>query len=83
MSKEKILMSNMKEYRINKITYNWFNGYCLQHEIGVDGVMSIREHQAMGEGDRWFYDVEFEDGRIERIFNMDSVIYEPIESEED
>lgn len=36
--------------------------------IGKHGVVAIIEHPAYGEGDRWFYDVQFDDGTTERIF---------------
>jgi len=44
--------------------------------IGKSNVKEIREHPAEGEGDKWFYDVYFEDGSVTRIFNVYQVIYE-------
>lgn len=43
--------------------------------VGKDGVVSIQEHKAQGEGDKWNYLVEFESGRVLRIFNPNSVEY--------
>lgn len=40
--------------------------------VGVD-VASITEHPAAGDGDRWFYDVEFTDGHMERIFTNEKI----------
>ena len=39
------------------------------------GVTEIKEHSAQGEGDKWFYDVYFDSGRMERIFNVIQVFY--------
>ena len=47
------------------------------YRVGSDGVSAIVEHRAQGDGDKWFYDVHFEDGRVERIFNINKVILEP------
>jgi len=67
------------------INYNWrqysSSGYS-DHEyntytVGKDKVIKILEHPAVGEGDRWFYDVHFEDGRMERIFNPNQIFYKP------
>ena len=38
-------------------------------------VISIEEHRPQGEGERWFHDVKFEDGRMERIFNPNKVYF--------
>ena len=36
----------------------------------------IEEHQPCGEGDKWYYDVHFTDGTMQRIFNPNRVFYE-------
>ena len=60
---------------IERIHYNWREkGYSFR-EVGKEGVLSIIEHPAIGEGDRWFYDVHFESGAMERIFNPNHVFY--------
>lgn len=38
------------------------------YTVGSLGVVAIKEHAARGEGDRWFYDVHYEDGKVIRIF---------------
>ncbi len=43
--------------------------------VGVNGVKSIEEHQAQGEGDKWNYFVEFNDGHFLRIFHPILVEY--------
>lgn len=47
-------------------------------QVGINGVEDIQEHAAAGEGDRWFYDVYYDDGSVLRTFNPYSVVYEPI-----
>ena len=36
---------------------------------------SITQHSAQGEGDKWYYDVERLDGKIERLFNFESAVF--------
>ncbi len=38
-------------------------------------VINIKEHRPAGEGDKWFYDIELEDNKIVRVFNINSVFY--------
>jgi len=68
--------------KIHGIVYNWaaydkFEVY----NIGKNGVVDIIEHSAIGEGDRWFYDVNFEDGAMHRIYNPNQVYFKPMEDE--
>ena len=35
--------------------------------------IEIYEHKAEGEGDKWYYDVKFDDGSINRIFNPNEI----------
>ena len=44
-------------------SYDWYT-------VGVDGCVSITEHSARGEGDRWYYDIAFEDGKTIRAFDV-------------
>lgn len=66
--------------RIRRLTYNWTyspeNGeeYGVA-EIGVGGVTEITEHEAKGDGDRWFYDVHLLNGDVERVFNPNLVYF--------
>lgn len=70
---------------VNRIIYNYnpatSNSYEVFGEnykevsVGVGNVKAIHEHYAAGEGDKWFYDVEFEDGNIMRIFNPHQVFF--------
>ena len=49
------------------------------YTVGEQSVVEIVEHQARGEGDKWFYDVHIESGVIHRVFNPLSVTLETIE----
>lgn len=51
--------------------------------VGSDTVIEIREHHAQGEGDRWFYDVHYQSGRVRRIFAPLCVIFSPDTPDED
>lgn len=72
--------------RITRITYNWhqvnWDGSAgedyNEYSIGQKSVTEIIEHPAIGEGDKWFYDVYFEDGHMERLFNPNIVVYQDL-----
>jgi hypothetical protein len=64
--------------KITQINFNWrfsqenreeFDNLC----VGVHCVIKIEEHAAMGDGDRWFYHVYFEDGKQVKVFNPNMV----------
>lgn len=38
--------------------------------LGNGGVKEITEHPAAGEGDKWFYDIEYDSGEVFRVFNV-------------
>lgn len=64
---------------ITNLVYNWrfspengeeFNTF----DIGyTKGLVEITEHRAQGEGDKWYYDAIFEDGKVIRVFNPNQV----------
>lgn len=71
---------------IKALTYNWCQCGSVQDRagagedwktitVGINGVESIEEYPAQGEGDKWNYLVKFEDGRSLRIFNPNTVEY--------
>ena len=78
--------------KIKRIEYNWspggvsareeFSDYAYNFEVGIiprnynKKVTSIEEHKAAGECDKWFYDVVFDDGSYERIFNPNKVYFD-------
>ncbi len=41
--------------------------------VGQRGVIKITEWKSVGDGDKWRYDVDFEDGTRRRIFNPNEV----------
>lgn len=77
----------MENKKISKIEFNWFfietNGEeYTRCEVGKNGVVSIEEHKAQYEGDKWYYDVTFEDGRVIRIFNPNIVEFKKLKEGE-
>lgn len=38
-------------------------------------VKDIKEHQALGEGDKWYWEVSYSDGSMARYFNVERVDY--------
>lgn len=67
---------------IRKIEYNWvqtsdgeISGPDYEiYEVGKNGVTHIVEHRSEWEGDKWFYDIIFEDeNRKETVFNVNKV----------
>jgi len=65
---------------ITGINYNWYHTNEHGEEfdyanIGEHGVNFIKEHIPKGEGDKWFYNVFYDDGHIERVFNINKVFY--------
>lgn len=68
---------------IISIIFNWYytttegEDYC-KHELGKKGVKKITEHKPQGEGDNWYCDVEFDDGRVETVSNLNSILRKPL-----
>jgi len=44
-------------------------------KVGKAGVLEIQEHMPQGEGDRFYYDVLFDDGSMFRTFNPNKVFF--------
>jgi hypothetical protein len=67
--------------KIQQIEFDWTGkeewGFCTSYKVGVKGVKHIECHVAMGEGDKWYWTVSFEDGHEEMIFNVTRVILQP------
>ncbi len=57
---------------IKEIIYNG----TMTATVGYNGVKNIYEHQAQGEGDKWYYVIEYDDKRVDFLFNFDHVIKE-------
>lgn len=68
---------------IKELRYNWHQvidgndaGENWHHAtVGENNVVAIHEHEAHGEGDKWFFDIVYSDKGTERIFNPNRVIY--------
>lgn len=56
-------------------TYCYQNGCPSYSEDATRTVSSIVEHRPVNNGDMWYYDVSFDNGEMERIFNPKSVVY--------
>lgn len=65
--------------KIRKVHYNFFTNKEGKHfevyEIGKNGVKLIFQHMPSGPGDVMFYDVEFEDSSMVRVFNPNQIFY--------
>jgi len=75
--------------KIIEVTWNWspacmesngdridyYSDTCETAHISNEKVLKIEEHIAMGEGDKFFYDIFFVDGTVHRIFNPNTVYY--------
>lgn len=75
-------MSN--EIIVTAINYNWgftpengeeFTNKTVGIMYGNLKCDAIKEHKAKGEGDKWYYDIHYSDGSVERIFNPNQVYY--------
>ena len=79
-----------KTHTINRVDWNYmpsmsdgreiFSEEFKTAEVGILGVVSITEHRAHGEGDKWFYDILHQDGNVVRIFNPHIVYFRPNEA---
>jgi hypothetical protein len=67
--------TEMKPIRISYLDEE--KGHPMAYEVGRNCV-SIKEHLAFGEGDKWYYDIELVNDKILRIFVSDSttILYE-------
>lgn len=78
----------MSKQIIQSIVYDYIPAMCTQHEsfpeiyrehnVGVRGCVEIEEHPARGEGDKWYYDIFFEDGTVIRTFNPNQVTFKTV-----
>lgn len=72
----------MKERKIKSLIYRGSGGNEYQAIVGI-GATAIFEHQAQGEGDRWYYDIHFDNGDMIRTFSPVKVRYGPEEDDGD
>ena len=62
------------------LVYDWFYTNEVGEEyqeyvVGEAGVKEIQYHTPLGEGDKHYCDVVFEDGLVRRIFNISSFVF--------
>jgi hypothetical protein len=56
-----------------KISYvSDVSGNPIEYEVGRNCI-SIKEHYAAGEGDRWYYDIELINDKVLRVFVFNSM----------
>ena len=75
-----------KELKVKAIIIDWF--YSIENgeeytsmRVGSTGVKEIKYHIPMGEGDKHFCDVYYEDGSVIRKFNINSIEFDkPIDN---
>jgi hypothetical protein len=61
---------------VKQVIYNFVdNKTYVVDTVGVRGVVSIEEHQPLGEDDKWHYLITYEDGLMVRTFNPNTVTY--------
>ena len=74
-----------KKREITGLNFNWYTtpengeeftsvtvGNVYQNGVAVTEII---EHNAAGEGDKWFYDINYSDGTTTRVFNPNAVFY--------
>ena len=63
---------------MKKITYiSWRDGNLNPQEANVGSyVKSITEHSPQVEGDKWYYDIEYPNGNVTRVFEIITVQFE-------
>ena len=71
---------SIKSKKVTSIIFNWFysheNGEEYKEYIVGKEVVSIEYHEPLGSGDAHYCDVLLEDGTIDRVFNINSIIFE-------
>lgn len=76
-------MNPIEKLTPESITFNYYPGGMTENmderwqerRVGVMGVVKIVEHPSYGEGDKWYWDVHYDNDTVERIFNPDRVWY--------
>jgi len=58
--------------RIINVEFDERHGF---EKVGQNGCKEIIEHPAQGEGDRWFFDIHYDNGEMMRVFNPTKAYY--------
>ncbi len=73
----------MPDRKITSLIVESDNPGGFQYKIGQDiqgaVVTRIEEHSARGEGDKWYYDIHFDDGTTVRDFQSIAATFAPEE----
>ncbi len=74
-----------KMKKVIKVQYNYRQAVCDGSEVWPEDwdqanlededVLNINEHLPMGEGDRYYCDIEYQNGETHRVFNMNKIVY--------
>lgn len=43
-------------------------------------IKAIHEHRPRGQGDKWYYMIEFEDGTSQRVFEPNTVFFKAVKN---
>ena len=65
----------MKEIIISNIEFKDNFGNPQSYVPAIGGVKQISEHSTKGEGDKWYYYIEFDNGNTTKLFSFDRVDY--------
>ena len=68
-------MENQIEIIISNIEFKDNFGNPQSYAPAIGGVKQIKEHSAQGEGDRWYYHIEFDNGNSTKLFSFERVDY--------
>ena len=62
--------------QIKEIVFNDDRRNPITVRISQSNVLEIQEHQAAGEGDKWFWDIVYRNDEILRVFNPELITYD-------
>lgn len=68
---------------ITEIHYNWYyttnegEDYTII-KLGERGVKKIIEHRPQGDGDNWYCEIEYTDGTLLTVANLNKVVSKPL-----
>ena len=64
--------------KVNSISYHTKEGTDFR-QVDFLSVIDIVEHNAQGDGDKWYYDIIHKNGTVCRVFEPIIVVFEPVE----
>ena len=72
-----------KPYKITKLIYKEEDSFTVVNLNKNDSVVKIEQHTPKGRGDKFYCDIIYESKQVKRVFNIESIEYEPIKVEEE